>query len=363
MTITIRNERDRLPRVSMIPVLRLIDDVGIIEHSNGSVPDPSQGHCTDDAGRALGLAAMLPKDLASAEIAERCLAQLQRSMVTPGRFVLRLDEKGNPTDHPDSDDATARALWGLALAATSELPSDTRDWSSDLLRAFRGFQSPFPRAAAYAVIAGSRLTQSEPVEKVGEDLLLRNIQYMPRGTISRSWVWPEVTLTYGNGLLAESLLHAGTTLGNSQLVTEGLDHLTWLIDRETSPDGHFSFTPVGNGGVQQHPLFDQQPLEAWTTASACSAALSIEPDQMWIDAIIRAADWFAGLNDGHVPMWDHENGAAFDGLTADGVNGNEGAESTLAFIGTLIELDRVRNLADASPVRLHWPRERRNNGE
>lgn len=362
MSVTTQTELDRLPRVSMIPVLRLMDEVGIVEHSNGPIPDPTQGHCTDDAGRALGLAAMLPRDLASPEIAERCLAQLQRSMVAPGRFVLRLDERGNPTDHPDSDDATARALWGLSIAATSELPTLTRDWASELLRTFRGFQSPFPRAAAHAVIAGSRLVQSQHAEKVGEDLLIRNIQYMPRGAISRSWVWPEVSLTYGNGLLAESLLHAGTVLGNTQLITEGLDQLTWLVDRETSPDGHFSFTPVGSDGLHRNSLFDQQPLEAWTTASACSTALSIEPDRMWVDAIIRAADWFAGLNDGHVPMWDHENGAAFDGLTADGVNGNEGAESTLAFIGTLIELERVRNVADTSPVRLHWPRERNSNG-
>lgn len=362
MTVTTQTLRDRLPRVSMIPLLRLIDEVGIVEHSNGPVPDPTQGHCTDDAGRALGLAAMLPKDLASPEIAERCLAQLQRSMVSPGRFVLRLDEHGEPTSDPDSDDATARALWGLSLAATSELPTLVQDWSSELLRMFRDFQSPFPRAAAHAVIAGSRLVQSQHAENVGEDLLLRNIQYMPRGALSRSWVWPEVNLSYGNGLLAESLLHAGRVLGNSQLLSEGLDQLTWLINRETSTGGHFSFTPVGSNGIHDGSMFDQQPLEAWTTASACSAAFLVEPDQLWIDAIFRAADWFAGRNDGDVPMWDHENGAAFDGLTAFGVNDNEGAESTLAFIGTLIELDRIRAIADSSPIRLHWPRERTNNG-
>lgn len=348
MTLSTQELRDRLPRVSMIPVLRLIDDIGIVEHSNGAIPDPSQGHCTDDAGRALGLASMLPKDLASPEIAERCLAQLQRSMVSPGRFVLRLDERGNPTNHPDSDDATARALWGLSLASTSGLPSHLRDWASDLLRTFRRFQSPFPRAAAHAVIAGSRLMESNHWESVGEDLLLQNIKSMPRGTISRSWNWPEERLSYGNGLLAESLLQAGKALKNRQLIDEGIAQLMWLIGRETAPEGHFSFTPVGTNGVFKHALFDQQPLEAWTTASASSTANLIAPDQQWVDAIVRAADWFAGRNDGNVPMWDHENGAAFDGLTADGVNGNEGAESTLAFIGTLIELQRIKESASAS---------------
>ena len=356
MSAAVEVSHDRLPRVSMIPVLRLMDEVGIVEHSNGSVPDPSQGHCTDDAGRALGLAASLPRDLASAEIAERCLAQLQRSMVTPGRFVLRLDMKGRPTDHPDSDDATARALWGLSLAATSTLPQLVRDWSTELLREFRSFQTPFPRAAAHAVIAGSNLVKRDLSPKVGEDLLLRNVQYMPRTAVSRTWVWPETRLTYGNGLLAESLLHAGQVLGNAQLVSNGLDQLSWLVAHETSPLGHFSFTPTGNDRTSRRSNFDQQPLEAWTTASACSTALSIDLNRVWVDAIERAADWFAGRNDGNIPVWDHENGAAFDGLTADGVNYNEGAESTLAFIGTLIELERVRNLVGPSPIRLAWPK-------
>ncbi len=345
MTTTTLTLRDRLPRVSMIPVLRLIDEVGIVEHSNGSIPDPSQGHCTDDAGRALGLAALLPNDLASPEIAERCLAQLQRSLVAPGRFVLRLDDRGRPTEHPDSDDATARALWGLSQAATSELPRPAREWATELLRSFRLFESPFPRAAAHAVLAGSLLLESPHSNEFGEELLLRNIQYLPRGVVSRSWIWPERRLSYGNGLLAESLMSTGVALGNRQLIDEGLAHLNWLIRQETAVAGHFSFTPVGSDGTHRHPRFDQQPLEAWTTASASATAFALDPAPRWIDAVSRAADWFAGRNDGNVPMWDHENGAAFDGLTVNGVNGNEGAESTLALIGTLIEFERMKELS------------------
>lgn len=325
----------------MIPLLRLMDDVGIVEHSIGSVPDPAQGHCTDDAGRALGLAAMLPKDLASPEIALRCLAQLQRSLLAPGRFALRLDDRGVPTDDPESDDATARALWGLSLASTSELSAQTKDWAFELLRQFSGFQSPFPRAAAHAVIAGSTLLGSNPTEEIGEQLLLRNIQFMPRRPISRSWNWPEFALSYGNALLPESLIHAGRSLENEHLLADGLQQLEWLIGRETSPAGHFSFTPVGSGSENTLSMFDQQPLEAWTTAAACSAALSIDANDLWADAITRCADWFAGRNDGDIPMWDHENGAAFDGLTVTGVNENEGAESSLALIGTLLELNRL----------------------
>ena len=48
-----------------------------------------------------------------------------------------------------------------------------------------------------------------------------------------------------------------------------------------------------------------------------------------------AAAWFQGANDAGQVMWDPETGGGFDGLHADGVNQNQGAESTLAVISTL----------------------------
>jgi len=340
----------------MSPVLRLIKDNGIVANSNGAIPDSLSGHRTDDAGRALGLAAMLPSDLASAEIAEHCLAQLQRSLVSPGHFAARLDQRGNPREDIDNDDATARALWGLSLAATSALPISSRDWSADLLRLFRSFQSPIPQAAAHAVIAGSTLLKSDEHQSLGEDLLLRNIEHMPHGGLSSSWVWPQGCLSSGNGILAESLLHAGKAMGNMKLVSDGLDQLGWLLKRETAPKGHFSFNPVGSNASTEVSVSEQRPLEAWTAASACAIAHSIDPDRLWSDAVFRAADWFAGANDRSIPMWDHENGAAFDALTATGVNENQSAEATLAFIGTLIERDRMNACLRSQPIRLLWPR-------
>jgi hypothetical protein len=341
----------------MIPLLRLVDDVGVISHSNGALPDRSRGYRTSDAGRALGLAAMLPSDLASPEVADRCLAQLQRSLTENRQFAIGLDSAGEPINGADIDDsATGHAVWGLALAATSALPSATRDWAADILRLFRSFQSAYPRAAAHAVIAGSTLLHSDVEPTLGEDLLLRNIQHMPRAGLSRSWIWPEVCLDYGNGILAESLLHAGTALGNAQLVRDGLAQLAWLVERETAIDGHFSFVPVDGRGPNHVSVFDQRPLESWTTASACVTAQSIEPDRRWVGGVERAAEWFAGRNDAHLPMWDHETGAAFDALTIDGINENEGAEATIAFIGTLIERDRMKQAAAVPTIRLPWPR-------
>ena len=76
-------------------------------------------------------------------------------------------------------------------------------------------------------------------------------------------------------------------------------------------------------------------------ATACARAWSIDRDPAWNDAIIRSAAWFAGDNDSRTRMWNPQTGGSFDGLQPGGANTNEGAESTIALIGTAIEWQRV----------------------
>ena len=335
MTATLTAPSAQLPRPTLVPLLRLLDWVGIVEHSNGVEPDPTSGHCTDDAGRALGMAALLHSDIAAEVIAECCLAQLRDSVVGRGQFCLRLDEYGIPTKDAPSDDATARALWGLSLAATRPVAIDIRDAANDLLEQFETFSSPYPRAAAHAVLAATTLLESDPTSDVGAQLLFRNMTAVPRRNPERTWVWPEPRLGYSNALIPEALLAAGSLLGDDRLFHDGLDLLTWLVDYERSDEGHFSFTPAGGRGPGGRPGFDQQPIEAWATAEACQRAHSITGDPFWADSVALAAHWFGGRNDSGVEMWDRLTGCAYDGLKRDGVNLNQGAESAIALIGTL----------------------------
>jgi hypothetical protein len=336
---------EQLPKPTLVPLLRLLDWVGIVEHSNGSEPDPTSGHCTDDAGRALGMAALLHTDIAAEVIAECCLAQLRDSIVGRGHFCLRLDEYGIPTSDAPSDDATARALWGLSLAATRPMSADIRDTSLAVLEQFDTFGSPYPRAAAHAVLAATTLLAHDRTSEVGAQLLFRNMAAVPRHNPERTWVWPEPRLGYSNALIPEALLAAGALLGDDRLLRDGLELLTWLVEYERSGDGHFSFTPAGGRGPGGRPGFDQQPIEAWATADACQRAHSLTGDPFWSDSVELAAQWFAGRNDVGVEMWDRITGCAFDGLKRDGVNENQGAESALALIGTLHAFDLTTSTA------------------
>lgn len=59
----------------------------------------------------------------------------------------------------------------------------------------------------------------------------------------------------------------------------------------------------------------------------------------WQEVMERAFGWFLGDNDLAMPLADPDDGSCRDGLGPDGVNGNMGAESTLAW---LVAVERMR---------------------
>ena len=77
-------------------------------------------------------------------------------------------------------------------------------------------------------------------------------------------------------------------------------------------------------------------------ADACWRAYGLTGDDRGRRGVAAAAAWFAGDNDAGVPMYDDRSGGGYDGLRPDGVNLNQGAESTLAFISTM---QRARSFA------------------
>jgi hypothetical protein len=83
--------------------------------------------------------------------------------------------------------------------------------------------------------------------------------------------------------------------------------------------------------------------------SACLEAYRATEDPAWSREAKRAFEWFLGRNDLGVPLYDSNSGGCSDGLHADRVSENQGAESTLAFHLSLAEMNLVEHL-NAHPV-------------
>src|SRR5436190_10418843 len=89
----------------------------------------------------------------------------------------------------------------------------------------------------------------------------------------KDWLWLEDVLAYDNARLSQALIQTGLTTGTPAYVEIGLRSLRWLMLLQTTSSGHFR--PVGSrsfGRIRHKPEeFDQQPVEAWATISACFA--------------------------------------------------------------------------------------------
>lgn len=322
-------------------LLRLGDETGIFEHALGTEPRRGHGYCTDDVARALVV--LVREESSEVELSrllERCLAFVEASQLPSGVFRNRRAADGTWRDSGGPDDTQGRALYGLAVTVAR---ADV-ELARPALAAFRrgcGFRSPSPRANAAAVLAAAELLGARPEERAARKLLMHAATGIGRIGSSPEWPWPESRLAWGNALLPEARIAAGVGLGDDRLLQEGLDILDWLVDVESGP-GYFSFTPVaGWARGEPRPAFDQQPIEAGTMADACARAFAVTGEQRFAEGTLRAARWFLGENDLGLPLLDRATGGCADGLTAGGVNLNEGAESTLALIGALQQAQRV----------------------
>jgi hypothetical protein len=160
------------------------------------------------------------------------------------------------------------------------------------------------------------------------------------------WQWFEEELSYDNARLAQAVIVSGQATGQKAVLQRGLQALRWLTELQTSENGHFR--PIGSngfyrrGGVREN--FDQQPVEAQASISACLDAYWATSDTWWYEQAQRAFDWFIGWNDLHLDLYSPETGGCHDGLHVDRVNGNQGAESTLAFLLSLAEMRLAQNI-------------------
>jgi hypothetical protein len=67
----------------------------------------------------------------------------------------------------------------------------------------------------------------------------------------------------------------------------------------------------------------------------------------------HAFGWFLGQNEGQQSLYDAATGGCRDGLHADSVNENQGAESTLSFLLALLEMrstDRLSMTLSRAPI-------------
>lgn len=334
--------RGRLRIISTAPVVLdhlrgLTGEHGLFEHALHDEPRRTLGYTVDDNARALVVLCRYARVVGESPDLQPYLGMVVSGVVAGG-WHNRMTPSGLWDDLRGSDDAHARAIWGLGEVLAAGMGDVD---AVDSLRAgIVSFESTYPRPVSYAIFGGVAALEAGLLVDLIGDFLTSSSGRLP-SPASGDWIWPEPKLTYANARIPEAMIRVGEALGDGALVTRGLEVLAWLIDTETGSNG-FSFTPVaGRGPAGMKPAFDQQPIEAWAMADACFAAGRVDGDEKWACGVVDAATWFLGRNDCGAVVYDATTGAGFDGLCPTDVNRNRGAESTLSALGSLIRLRQV----------------------
>ncbi|MCJ7612420.1 MAG: glycosyl transferase family 1, partial [Candidatus Aminicenantes bacterium] len=266
------------------------------------------------------------------------------------RFRNFMDYQRRWLEDGGSDDSHGRALWALGTllgrSNTPALHSMAGRLFEQTLPAI--LETSSPRAWAFALIGIyeylQRYAGDRRAGQVREDLAGRLLT-LYQSHRSDEWRWFEPGLSYCNAALPHALFMCGQSIPNEAMTEAGLESLTWLTAVHRVDAGHF--VPIGSNGFYERggvrARFDQQPVEAQTMVSACLEAYRITGDKRWRKEARRAFEWFLGRNDLNLPIYDPTTGGCRDGLHPDRPNENQGAESTLAFLQSLLELRLAEN--------------------
>ena len=354
-TKTLDQQPRDLPESKLDHLSRMTDSTGIFQHAILTVPNFSEGYCTDDNARAFVLAVLLD-ELEDEPVRARTLATTYAAFLNHAfdpatrRFHNHLSFDRRWLDAPGSEDCHGRALWALGLGAGRSRYYSFQVMAGQLfargLPAVSDFTSP--RAWAFALLGIheylGRMSGDRQVHQTRESLTARLMELFDRSA-RPEWPWFEEELTYDNAKLAHALIQSGRATGQTEILRRGLESLHWLVEMQTSENGHFR--PIGSngfhrrGGPRAH--FDQQPIEAQSMVSACLEAYRTTSDAFWHEQAHRAFDWFLGWNDLGLELYSPSTGGCRDALHVDRVNGNQGAESTLAFLLALAEMRIMQN--------------------
>ncbi len=342
-----QEKADELPEVDLRHLRILTDDTGILQHCLYSTPDRAHGYCTDDNARAMIVATMYwdqTHDDAVLALMQTYLSFLTHALdPKTGRFRNFMNYDRSWSEVIGSEDSHARALWGLgmgvALCPHESLIALATSLFKQGLPASDSFASP--RAWAFTIVGIHgylrRFGGDSEVRRYRERLTERLVRHFT-DNMRDDWPWCESLVTYANAKLPHALIMSGKWMQRNDIIDIGKNALNWLLDIQTNDDGILSIIGTqgwyGPGGKRAR--FDQQPIEANALVDACIEAYHVTRENHWTDQAYKAFNWFLGDNDLRTPIYDFTTGGCRDGLHSDRVNENQGAESTLAWLMSVL---------------------------
>lgn len=330
-----------LPTFSLLHIKRLTDDTGIIQHAKFGIPNLKDGYCMDDNARALLMALMAykqKKDTTALELCPTYLSYIHYMQNKDGTFRNFLSFKRDYLDEHGSEDSFGRTVWALGYLL-GNAPNDAYYQSGKeiFFKAYPNFEKlKSIRSISYTLIGISHYLAGTPSDegmiKTLKNLTDKLVNHYEKNK-TEDWKWFESLLAYDNAILPLGLIHAFTILKEKNIKKVAFESLDFLSEI-TMKDGYLSI--IGNEKWykkdEERSLYAQQPVDALAMVLMFHQAYKLTKQKKYLDNLYTSFMWFLGENDMRMNLYDFETNGCCDGLESYGINRNQGAESSLAYL-------------------------------
>jgi glycosyltransferase involved in cell wall biosynthesis len=330
-----------LPPFSLAHINRLTDDTGIIQHAKFGIPNLKEGYCLDDNARALLMVLMAfrqKKDMRALELSPIYLSYIHYMQNPDGSFRNFLSFSRNFLDEKGSEDSFGRTIWALGYLL-GNAPNDAYYQTGRLIffDAAPNFEKLTSiRGIANTMIGISYYLKSNP----SDDTMIERLRNLAHVLIKHyqdnstaDWKWFESLLAYDNGMLPLALLHSAEILNDEKITQTAIDSMNFLTVH-TLKDNYLSI--IGNEKWYkkegERSVFAQQPIDAMAMVLMYHQAFHVTNEKEYLNKLYTSFLWFLGENDLRMSLYDFETKGCCDGFESYGVNRNQGAESSLAYL-------------------------------
>jgi hypothetical protein len=340
----------KLPSINCSWLQSLTDDTGILQHAMLSIGDRREGYTTDDNARALVAVLKyygLRRKKRVLKIAQTYLSFLLHAQKEDGRVHNFMGYNRSFLDEEGSEDSLGRVLWACGYSQDAPIPEDFKMTAKEIFdrSLIWALRSGSPRTQAFAILGlyhyaeafhqdkNSQLNMIHLADRLCEDY---------RHESTSSWQWFEPKLTYANARLPHALFRAYQTTGKPDYLQIAEKTFKFLAVNGIVRN---VFQPVGNRSWQQRgrerELYDQQPIEASCMVEAASTAFQVTGKKQYSKIAYTAFEWFLGKNSKNVMVYNPATGGCYDGITPEGLNRNQGAESGLSYLLARLEMETL----------------------
>ena len=330
-----------LPEFSMKQIKRLTHDAGIIQHATFGIPNLKEGYCLCDNSRALLLALMayrIKKDTASLKLIPTYLSFILYMQNEDGNFRNFLSFSREYLDEVGSEDSFGRTIWAVgyllnyppnsSYCQIGQLIFDKAKPHFDNLQSIRSIANTIIGISYYL---RNHMYDDAMIEKLRE-LTYKLIDHYNINNHD-SWHWYEALLAYDNAILPLAMLHATSILNEEKIKDVAFESMNFLVKHTMSND---YLSIIGNEEWfmkdGERSVYAQQPVDAMGMVLMFRQAYNLTGNKIYLTKLFKSFRWFLGENDLRVSLYNHDTQGCCDGIESYGINQNQGAESTIAYL-------------------------------